>query len=259
MYHRCKIPPRIRVSFSMQLAFILILHYACCKGCAMEKDFIQFLSDIKYANHTANVYLWKLKKFADENGYKNLFELADDVFILLDKGTHGDRKFDADTLVEIKKHENVLTLFNSFLFDIGFKRQFVIPCYSNPNIMKTLVTDKVYIPKVQSRTLVDKEKGKITGKQYFSIDEVSKALHVDVKTLQRWADCGQKPYRYKGIPSEIAGNKDELKKYNPDMFTFYYYKLDELNEFLAYQFKYGTERKREIYMSDTDIRKLKTK
>ena len=225
----------------------------------MEKDFIQFLSDIKYANHTANVYLWKLKKFADKNGYKNLVELADDVFILLDQGRHGDRQFNADMLADIEKHKSVLTLFNGFLFDIGYRRRFVVRCSSSMNCMKFLTTDRVYIPKVQPRTLADKEKGEITGKQYFSIGDVVEALHVNEKTLQRWADCGKKPYRYKGIPSEIAGNDDELKKYNRDMFNFYYYKLDELNAFLAYQFEYGTERKREIYMSDTDIRKSKTK
>ena len=241
----------------MQLAFISIFLYACNKWYVMEKDFIRFLSDIKYSNHTANVYLWKLKKFADKNGYKNLVELADDVFILLDQGRHGDRKFDTDTLSEIKRYENVLILFNSFLFDIGFKRQFVVPSPSSANYMQVLTTHQEFKENVCPRTLIDKDdKGNITSKQFFNVSDVTKALHIQKEVLERWQNnlsSEEKktkciPNRYKGIPDEIKDNPEEQNKYNPHFFSYYYYKLKELNDFLEYQFDYGTDQLRLKYM-----------
>lgn len=232
------------------------------KGFYMEKDFVRFLSDVGYANHTVNVYLWKLKQFATENGYNSLTDLADDVFILLDKGMHGDRKFDADTLSEIKKYENVLILFNSFLFDIGFKRQFVFPCSSSANYMQILTTDRKYVPGVCSRTLIDIDKstGKKTDKQWFSIQEVSDALHVSKNVLTRWNKLSEKeklkkyiPHRYKGKgTNDVDLSCNANRKHE---FGFSYYLLDELNDFLLYQFYDSTGVKREQYLSDEDIRK----
>lgn len=56
----------------------------------------------------------------------DLIALADDVFILLDRGVHSKRDFNNKTLSAIKNNRSVLTLFNSFLFDIGFKRGFIV-------------------------------------------------------------------------------------------------------------------------------------
>lgn len=193
----------------------------------MEKDFIRFLSDIKYANHTANVYLWKLKKFADENGYKNLFELADDVFILLDKGTHGDRKFDTDTLSEIKKHENVLILFNCFLFDIGFKRRFVVPVPSSANYMQVLTTNQKYVPCVCPRTVHD---DKDENRPRFTFTEVYLTLHISDRTLRYWAENGKRPRQHR------------------DKYGKIYYTKDELNDFLREWFEKKDSKTRSVFM-----------
>lgn len=180
----------------------------------MEKDFMRFLSDINYSDHTANVYLWKLKKFADENGYKTLMALADDVFILLDKGVHGDRKFDKDALVEIKKHENVLMLFNGFLFDIGYRRDFVVPCNSATNFVRVLIT--IREPTKDLPRLVGDSKD--PNRHLFPVSEVAEFLYVKERALRYRAKCsGKKPRPvYKG--------------------RNVFYRDTDLNEFFAEQF-----------------------
>lgn len=180
----------------------------------MEQDFIQFLSDIKYTNHTAKVYLWQLKKFADKNGYKNLAELADDVFILLDQGKHGDRKFDTDRLDEIEKHRNILMLFNSFLFDIGYRRDFVVPCYANMNFVKFLTTLREPT-KDLPRIVGDSED---PNRHLFPVSEVADFLYVKERALRYRATCSGKK------PRPIYQGRNV------------FYRDTDLNEFFAEQF-----------------------
>lgn len=81
------------------------------------------------------------------------------------------------------------------------------------------------------------------------------ALHIDGRALRRWAREEERrhltdhiPRRYKGIPPEIENNQKELDKYNKHLFDDFYYKLDELNEFLEFQFKFGRPGLKEKYM-----------
>lgn len=68
----------------------------------------------------------------------------------------------------------------------------------------------------------------------FTAKEVAFALHVDERTLRNWHQQGQKPRRH---------NKDSQHPY-------YYYKLDELNEFLAEQFEKKDSKKAYKYLMD---------
>ena len=88
--------------------------------------------------------------------------------------------------------------------------------------------------------------------------DVEDALHVEERTLTRWAQKDEQgdlkehqPHRYIGVPPEIEGNEAELNKYNKTLFDNYYYKLDELNEFLRYQFWHGTPEHKKKYMAET--------
>ena len=229
---------------------------------SIEKDFGKFLIEIGYSNYTANLYPHRLNQFALENGYTSLIDLADDVFILLDQGIHGDRKFNDEQLSKIHKYKNVLTLFNSFLFDIQYKRKFVVSYLPPKGCFGLLSTAKPYIPGVSPRILIDIDNNGPTNKQYFGMKEVMAALHIDEKTLKRWDNKDKEgklkayfPHRYKGNEKgdiDLTTDTTEVGIYN-----FYYYRLDELNDFLEYQFKYCKGKKREQYLSDTDIRKSK--
>ena len=81
----------------------------------IEKDFSKFLVEIGYSKSTAKNYPCYLRKFAAENGYETIIDLADDVFTLLDKGVHEKRDFSKKTLSAVKRYNSVLILFNSFL------------------------------------------------------------------------------------------------------------------------------------------------
>lgn len=227
----------------------------------IEKDFGEFLSELGYSKSTSTIYPYYLKKFASENGYANLIDLADDVFSLLDKGKFDNRDFNKKTLSDIKKYNSVLTLFNSFLFDIDFERRFFIRKTIPLDYLGVLVTDKTYIPGVRPRTLKDNN---YENKQWFTTKDVMDALHIDKKTLERWAKKDKEgklkehfPHRYKG-----KGKGDiDLSTCNSKsgVFRYYYYRLDELNDFLAYQFYDCKGTKREQFLSETDIRKSKKK
>ena len=230
----------------------------------LECDFKDFLIKLGYSRGAANLCWWHLKLFARNNKYKTMIDLADDVFILLDRGVHFDRQFNKKTLSNIRRNEKILTLFNSFLFDIGFERKFVTMCYAPINYKYFLTTDQFYIPGVQPRTLVDIDKatGKKTDKQWFSISEVTTALHIEPEVLRRWNGWDENtkkekyiPHRYKGKCKEnidLSCNTNQKHE-----FGYYYYLLDELNDFLWYQFHEGTGVKREQYLSHEDIRKSK--
>ena len=239
--------------------------YGQHKGLLMtliEKDFSKFLVEIGYSKSTAKNYPCYLRKFATENGYETIIDLADDVFTLLDKGAHEKRDLSKKTLSAVKRYKSVLILFNSFLFDVGFKRKFIIHRPSSMNYMEVLTTDKKHIPGVQPRTLVDIDKhtGQKTDKQWFSITEVADALHVGKDVLTRWDNFSEEkkrknciPHRYKGETVEgidLTWNMNKSERFN-----YSYYILKELNDFLEYQFDYGTGTKREQYLSDVDIRK----
>lgn len=226
---------------------------------SIGNDFSKFLTEIGYSQSTAYNYVCYLKKFAKENEYADLIALADDVFILLDQGVISNRDFNNKTLSAIKKNRSVLTLFNSFLFDIDFKRGFVVSCSSSTDYVGILMTDQRYIPGKQPRTLIDKDTSGPTNKQYFAMREVMSALHVDEKTLKRWDNKDRAgtlapyfPHRYKGNPNGDIDLSTTTTKSGE--YRFYYYRLDELNRFLQYQFDYGTGTKREQYLSDGDIR-----
>lgn len=70
-------------------------------------------------------------------------------------------------------------------------------------------------------------------KTTFTVKEVASALHVDERTLRNWHQQGQKPRRYKDSEH-----------------SYYYYKLDELNEFLAEQFYKKDSKKAYKYLQD---------
>lgn len=219
-------------------------------------EFKKYLLELGFSDSTANNYPCYLKKIARKNRYKDLYDLAKDVFILLDQGKHGERKFDEKLLAEIKKNKSVLTLFNGFLFDIDFKRDFVVPCSRSTNYIGILSTDQMYIPGKQPRTLIDKDRnGKPTNKEYFSIYEVMDALHITEKTLKRWDDYDKKgilkehfPHRYKGNTMGNINLSTTMSK--TGIYGYYYYRLDELNAFLDYQFRKGTPEQKKRYMSD---------
>ena len=228
----------------------------------IEKDFSKFLVEIGYSKSTAKNYPCYLRKFAAENGYETIIDLADDVFTLLDKGIHEKRDFSKKTLSAVKRYNSVLILFNSFLFDVGFKRKFIIHRSSSMNYMEVLTTDKKHIPGVQPRTLVDIDKhtGQKTDKQWFSITEVADALHVGKDVLTRWDNLSEEEKREKYIPHRYKGEAVEGIDLSWNMntsgkFNYSYYILTELNDFLEYQFDYGTGTKREQYLYDVDIRK----
>ena len=235
----------------------------------IEHDFINFLIEIGYAQHTANVYNWKLNKFAKENGYTNLIELADDVFILLNEHNNKELftkniEFDEKLLQEIHTYKQILILFNSFLFDIEFQRKFIVAHSLPKGYFGLLSTNETYIPGVRSRTFIDRDTNGTTNKQYFSIAEVVSALHVDEKTLKRWDDKDKEGKLKEHFPHRYKGNEKGDIDLNPPttkvgIYNFYYYRLDELNDFLEYQFKYCKGQKREQYLSDADIRKSKKK
>lgn len=226
---------------------------------SIRNDFSKFLTEIGYSQSTAYNYAHYLNKFAKENEYADLIALADDVFILLDRGIHSNRDFNHKTLAAIKKNKSLLTLFNSFLFDVNFKRDFVIPCSSSTAYLGVLMTDQPYISGKQPRTLIDKDTSGPTNKQYFDMREVMSALHVDEKTLKRWDNKDKEgklapyfPHRYKDNPKgdiDLSTNNTLT-----GIYRFYYYRLDELNKFLEYQFYYGSGIKREQYLRDGDIR-----
>lgn len=225
---------------------------------SIRNDFSKFLTEIGYSQSTAYNYAHYLNKFAKGNEYADLVALADDVFILLDRGIHGNRDFNHKILAAIKKNKSVLTLFNSFLFDVNFKRDFVIPCSSSTNCMQVLSTVQSYKQGSEPRRLVDYYSGTNkteTGKEYFTSVEVADALHINERTLRRWAKDERRrhiidhiPRRYKGIPPEIAGNQEELNKYNNKLFDDFYYKLDELNDFLEFQSEFGSPEHKAKYM-----------
>ena len=230
----------------------------------LEKDFSKFLSELGYSKSTSTNYPYYLKKFASENGYANLIDLADDVFSLLNKGKFDNRDFSKEKLSKIKKYKSVLTLFNSFLFDIDFKRR----CFIHSSLLPRgcfglLVTDQTYIPGVRPRTLKDDTD---KNREWFSSVEVIQTLHLSYHVLQRWDKKTEEekhkkciPHKYKGpnkygIDISVNVSDEQVCDYKYD-----YYILKELNDFLEHQFDYGKGAKREQYLSDVDIRKTSKK
>lgn len=228
----------------------------------IEQDFLKFLIELGYTKNSAYWYKSKLKKFAKDAGYGSLIELADDVFILLDQSVRGDRRFNDEKLTRVRKNKNILRLFNGFLFDIHYERKFIIPRSPSINYFGVLTTNQTHIPSVRPRTLIDIDEhtGQKTNKQWFGIAEVANALHIGKDVLTRWENFSEEkklenciPHRYKGEVVEgidLSWNGNNIKKFN-----YSYYILEELNNFLEYQFDYGTGTKREQYLSDDDIRK----
>lgn len=223
----------------------------------IEHDFLEFLIEIGYTKKSAYWYKSKLRKFAKETGYKSLVDLADDVFLLLDQKIC----LDTEMSIKINEYRNVLVLFNSFLFDICYSRIFIFHDSHSTNIKACcLSTVKPYSEGSEPRQLVDFDRinKRYTDRKYFNMPDVEDALHVEEKTLTRWAQKDEQgdlkehqPHRYIGVPPEIEGNEAELNKYNKTLFDNYYYKLDELNEFLRYQFKHGTPEHKKKYMAET--------
>ena len=228
----------------------------------IERDFYYFLISIGYKKHTASNYKYSLQKFTTEGGFDNLVNLADNVLILLDLIVHNDSKIDKRTLDTILRYKNILTLFNSFLFDIHYPRKFIPHPIPDADYTRYLTTDQKYIPGKQQRTLIDidKDTGKPTGKQWFDRNEVAEALHIDLKVLTRWNKMSKEERIEKCIPNRYkAKDKNDIDlSYNMNKkkeFGYGYYTLKELNDFLGYQFDHGTGIKREQYLSDIDTRK----
>lgn len=228
----------------------------------IEHDFVNFLIEIGYTKNSAHWYKGKLTKFAKETGYKSLVDLADDVFVLLNYYNQRNIKFDDELVSKIHKYKNILVLFNSFLFDICYPRTlFIYRSHTTTDtVMFSLSTLKPYSPGLEPRQLVDFDKinKRYTDQKYFNMAEVEDALHVKERTLTRWAQKDEngdlkehEPHRYIGIPPEIKENEAELNKYNLTLFNNYYYKLDELNEFLRYQFRHGTPKHKKKHMAET--------
>lgn len=222
----------------------------------IERDFYRFLISIGYQNHTASNYKYSLKKFTAERGFENLENLADNVLILLDLIVNNDNKIDKRTLDTILRYKNVLTLFNSFLFDIHYPRKLIPTPIPDADYTRFLTTNQKYIPGKQQRTLIDIDNhtGKPTGRQWFGIPEVAEALHISRRVLTRWNDMKQQERDKKHIPNRYKGKS----QYDIDLswhmnqkgeFGFSYYTLKELNDFLEYQFDYGTGVKRDLYLS----------
>ena len=104
----------------------------------LKTQYTNWLSELGLKPNTIYDYTTRLVRFCRRNGYNSFEDLADDVFILLDKGKHSDRHFDKSLIKEIEKYETVLKKFNGFLFIIGYRRNFVMPCSSSTNFMFAL-------------------------------------------------------------------------------------------------------------------------
>lgn len=230
----------------------------------MEKDFYKFLVSIGYSTYKASAYKFYLNRFMIENGFDNLVDLADNVFELLNQTIYNYNEIDKKTLEAVLCYKDVLTLFNSFLFNITYPRKFIVCNRKSTKDILYLTTNQPYIPGCQPRALIDIDShtGKPTDKQWFGIPEVANALHIDEKVLKRWSNLPESERKAKYIPNRYKGKvSDDIDlSWNGTAngeFGFYYYTLNELNDFLEYQFDYGKGNKREWYLSDIDIRKQK--
>jgi hypothetical protein len=185
----------------------------------LEQKFKTWLKERGFKQSTIYDYDTKLVRFCRRNGYNNFEDLADDVFILLDKGEHSDRHFDEPLLEEIEKYEAVLKKFNGFLFVIGYRRDFVMPCSASTNFMfalsvKTKSTN--ITPCVLHET--------IEGKDWCTAKEICGTILIADSELRYLRNIGKPPHCY------VVGKRR------------YRYKIDEVNRFIANSFPKYQER-----------------
>lgn len=184
----------------------------------MESDFKKFLIELGYSEHIVNIYISSLQKFSEHNGYKTIFDIADDVFILLNQGKHTDRHFKKVLLKEVKRYKAVLKLFNSFLFVVGYRRDFVRPCSSTTNFMFCL---SVLTPSTATSPCVLYDK----NKDWCTASEICRTIEIADSVLRYAREHGKPPHCY------VVGKRR------------YRYRIDEINRFCARSFPKRQERK----------------
>lgn len=193
----------------------------------LEQKFKTWLKEQGLKPSTIYDYNIRLIRFCRHNGYDRYEDLADDVFILLDKGIHSGFVFGNDFVQEIENYETVLKNFNGFLFDIGYKRDFGIPYASSMDIAKVLTTFKKYEPGKQPRTVHDDVDEDRTE---FTFGEVFRTLHISERMLRYWAETGKRPRQHK------------------DKYGRIFYKKDEINEFLLEWYEKKDSKTRDKFM-----------
>lgn len=179
----------------------------------LEKHYINWLKERGFKQSTIYDYYKKLIRFCHRTGYNSFEDLADDVFILLDKGEHSDRCFDEYLLKEIEKHEAILKKFNGFLFIIGYRRNFVMPCSASTNFMFALSV-KTKSTKTSPCVLYET----IEGKDWCTAKEICQTIFIADSELRYLRNSGKPPRFY------IHGKRR------------YRYKIDEVNRFIANSF-----------------------
>ncbi len=161
----------------------------------------------------------RLIRFCRKHGYRTLEELADDVFILLDQGKHTDRHFDESLLQDINRHASALKKFNGFLFVIGYRRDFVVPCTSSTNFIKCLSVAKKSTETTPCVLYETQE-----GKDWCTAKEICATIYIADSVLRYLRNTGKPPRCY------VFG----IRRYR--------YKIDEVNRFVAASFPKYQER-----------------
>lgn len=185
----------------------------------LKHQFINWLSELGLKPNTIYGYTIRLTRFCRRNGYNSFEDLAEEVFILLDKGEHGERYFDKSLIKEIEKYETVLKKFNGFLFIIGYRRNFVIPCSPTTNFIYTL---SVKTESTNATPCVLHETQE--GKDWCSAKEICRTIKIADSELRYLRNHGKPPRFY--MPSKGR----------------YRYKIDEINRFIATSFPKYQER-----------------
>ena len=185
----------------------------------LMQQYIDWLVEIGLKPRTVYDYKNRLIRFCRNNGYYTLEELADDVFILLDQGRHSDRHFDESLLQDIKKHEIALKKFNGFLFIIGWRRHFVMPCTSSTNFMKCLSVANKSTDTTPCVLYENQE-----DKDWCTAKEICATIYIADSVLRYLRNTGKPPRCY------VFG----IRRYR--------YKIDEVNRFIAASFPKYQER-----------------
>lgn len=193
----------------------------------LEQQYKNWLTEQGLKPNTVYDYNIRLIRFCRRNGYDRFEDLADDVFILLDKGVHSGLILDDGFVQEIGKYETVLKNFNGFLFDIGYKRDYGISYSESKDIVKVLTTFQKYVPGQCPRTVHDDVDENRTE---FTFEEVYRTLHISDRLLRYWAEDGKRPRQHR------------------DKHGKSYYKKDELNEFLLEWFEKKDSKTRDKFM-----------